>query len=90
MKKSYKGNELRNRKAICCLTDEEHREIKTDITKLGVTMSEYLRRILFDRRAHLIIDSAQLIEWLDRIAIESSALNTFHTRIHPKAFYNHC
>lgn len=72
MKKTYKENELRNRKAICCLTDEEYREIKKDITRLGVTMSEYLRRILFDKRAHLIIDSSQLVEWLDRIAIESS------------------
>ncbi|WP_316844636.1 plasmid mobilization protein [Pedobacter psychrodurus] len=71
MKKPYKENELRNRKAICCLTDEEYREIKKDITKLGVTMSEYLRQILFDKRAHLLLDSAQLVKWMDQIAIES-------------------
>jgi len=71
MKKSYKENELRNRKAICCLTDEEYRNIKKDIAKLGLTMSEYLRRILFDKRAHLLVDSAQLVNWLDKVAIES-------------------
>jgi hypothetical protein len=74
MKKSYKENELRNRKMICCVTDEEYKEIKGDITKLGVTMSEYLRRILFDKRAHLLLDSAQLIDWLDQIAVESSSV----------------
>ena len=73
MKKKYKENELRNRKAICCLTDDEYREIRKDITKLGVTMSEYLRRILFDKRAHLLIDSAQLVNWLDRVAVESQS-----------------
>jgi hypothetical protein len=73
MKKSYKENELRNRKMICCITDEEYMKIKEDITKLGVTMSEYLRRILFDKRAHLLLDSAQLVDWLDKIAVESSS-----------------
>jgi hypothetical protein len=73
MKKPYKENELRNRKMICCVTDEEYKKIKEDITKLGVTMSEYLRRILFDKRAHLLLDSAQLVDWLDKIAVESSS-----------------
>jgi hypothetical protein len=74
MKKSYKENELRNRKMICCVTDEEYKEIKGDITKLGITMSEYLRRILFDKKAHLLLDSAQLVDWLDKIALESSSV----------------
>jgi len=73
MKKSYKENELRNRKLICCVTDEEFSEIKTDITKLGLTMSEYLRRILFDKRGHLLFDSAQLVEWMDKVAVESGS-----------------
>ena len=73
MKKSYKENELRNQKLICCVTEEEFHAIKKDITKLGLTMSEYLRRILFDKRAHLLIDSAFLVYWMDKIAVESDS-----------------
>ena len=79
MKKPYKVNELRNRKAICCMTDKEYTEMKKEISKLGVTMSEYIRRILFDKRAHLLLDSAHLVEWLDRVAIESGS-STFAIR----------
>lgn len=73
MKKPYKVNELRNRKAICCMTDKEYTEMKKEITKLDITMSEYIRRILFDKRAHLLLDSAHLVEWLDRVAVESAS-----------------
>lgn len=55
------------------MTDKEYTEMKKEITKLGVTMSEYIRRILFDKRAHLLLDSADLVEWLDRVAVESGS-----------------
>lgn len=75
MKKTNIPGPLYPRKVMCRFTVEEYEQLKTDSAALGLYMSDYFRRLIFEKRAHLLVDAAELVEWLDNIAIESSSSN---------------
>jgi hypothetical protein len=75
MANSSKQDQLRKRVTMWRLTEQEYGQIKKESTALGLSMSEYFRRLVFDKRSHLLVDAAILVKWLDAIAAESSSSN---------------
>lgn len=60
------------RKVMCRLTIDNYQQLKAESLALGLPLSDYFRRLVFDKRAHLVVDAAKLIEWLDKVAVESN------------------
>jgi len=59
-------------KVMCRLTVDDYQQLKAESIALGLSLSDYFRRLVFDKRAHLIVDASKLVEWLDRVAVESN------------------
>ena len=60
------------RKVMCRLTVDDFGQLKAESLSLGLPLSDYFRRLIFDKRAHLVVDAAKLVEWLDKVAVECS------------------
>lgn len=60
------------RKVMCRLTVDDYQQLKAESLSLGLPLSDYFRRLIFDKRAHLVVDAAKLVEWLDKVSVECS------------------
>lgn len=60
------------RKVMCRLTVDDYQQLKAESISLGLPLSDYFRRLIFDKRAHLVVDAAKLVEWLDKVSVECS------------------
>jgi len=72
MKTVKKIGTIYPRKVMCRLTVDDYQQLKAESITLGLSLSDYFRRLVFDKRAHLIVDASKLVEWLDRVAVESN------------------
>ncbi|SDC78639.1 hypothetical protein [Pedobacter soli] len=72
MKKERIIGTIYPRKVMCRLTVDDYQQLKAESLALGLPLSDYFRRLIFDRRAHLVVNAAKLVEWLDKVAVESN------------------